>query len=116
MNKRIELLKSLHSRHKFDKVYVEGIAGFKDFVAELKRTTNLPVNEISNVKDKISNLETNSYKFESRRVHFNNKIEANLLEELIEQFTTNHPKHDDMRDAVLLAIKEEQGNVSSEVW
>lgn len=83
---------------------VEGIAGFKDFVAELKRKTNLPVREIDAVKDKITNLENKSHFFENRKVRLNKNIDKKLKDMLKHQLTTNHPKHDDLRDAVLLLL------------
>lgn len=104
MDGRIRLLQNLHDRDNFDEALIEGIAGFKDFVAEAKRRTTLPVKEINHVKDKISNLESKSYHFENGRVFINKNIPKPLLEKLIEQLTNNYPAHDDIRDAVLLTI------------
>lgn len=91
-------------------VKVEAIAGFKDFAAELKRRTNLPVKEIDQVKDKISVLESRSHYFQNGKVKISKDIPLEMREKIIYQLTTNHPKHDDLRDAILLGM-DENGNM-----
>jgi phage terminase large subunit-like protein len=91
------------------RVRIESIAGFKDFTAEVKRRTNLPVEEIDHVKDKITNLENKSHFFENGKVLINKNIDPKLKDKLIHQLTTNHPKNDDMRDAVLLGLDRSSG-------
>lgn len=88
---------------------IEGIAGFKDFVAEVRRRTNLPVREIDWVKDKITNLENKSHYFENGKVKLNKHIDPKLKDVLKYQLTTNHPQHDDLRDAVLLCLEDGSG-------
>ena len=83
---------------------VEAISGFQDFIAHLKKNTNLPIREITHVKDKISNLESKSGFFENRHVRISTAIPRATRDTLIYQLTTNHPKNDDLRDAVLLGI------------
>lgn len=92
-------------------VRIEAIAGFKDFAAEVKRRTNLPVVEIDVVKDKIANLENKSHYFQNRKVHLNKHISPKLKDMVKYQLTTNFPTHDDVRDAVLLALDEK-----SKLW
>ena len=94
---------------KVNKVRIESIAGFKDFTAEVIRRTNLPVDEIDHVKDKITNLQNKSHFFENGKVFINKNIDPVKKDKLINQLTTNHPKNDDIRDAVLLCIDEEGG-------
>lgn len=104
LNQRVNKFDNMNERHNFTQVPVEGIAGFRDFVAELKRRTSLPVKTIDSVKNKIANLERESSKFEAGRVSINKNIPPKLKNELIEQLLNNYPDHDDMRDAVLLAL------------
>jgi predicted phage terminase large subunit-like protein len=103
-DKRIRMVDNKHTVHKFRTVFVEAIAGFKDYCAELKRQTNVPVKEIDWVKDKITNLENNSSKFETGKVFISKAIPDKLRNELVYQLTTNIPRKDDMRDAVLVAL------------
>lgn len=93
---------------------VEGIAGFKDYVAELTRRTNIPVHEIDKVPDKITNLENKSHYFENKKVHLNKHIGFNsegkdLKDQLKFQLTVNHPRYDDLRDSVLLTLEASSG-------
>ena len=98
-----------YPKMKVNKVRIESIAGFKDFTAEVIRRTNLPVDEIDHVKDKITNLQNKSHFFENGKVFINKNIDPVKKDKLINQLTTNHPKNDDIRDAVLLCIDEEGG-------
>lgn len=105
LNSRISLLKRIKleepETRPIREMRIEGIAGFKDFVAEARRRTDLPIKEISKVPDKISHLENKSHYFENGRVFISNRIPKPLRDMLVHQLTTNHPKHDDLRDAVL---------------
>ena len=103
-DKRIKMVDNNHTLFKYRTVFVEAIAGFKDFCAELARQTNVPVKEIDWVKDKITNLENNSSKFENSKVSISMKIPEKLRNELVYQLTTNQPRHDDLKDAVLVAL------------
>ena len=102
--KRIRMVENKHRIFNYNNVYVEAIAGFKDYCAELKRQTNVPVKEIDSVKDKLTNLENNSSKFENGKVSISTKIPAKLRNELVYQLCTNSPRHDDIKDAVLIAL------------
>lgn len=106
-DKRLKAVETLHSRHRFHRVNVEAIAAFKDFANELKRTTSVPVREISFVKDKITRLENQSHKFENGKVFINSRIPEGLRNELVEQLINNFPNHDDIRDAVILCLEDE---------
>lgn len=103
-DKRIKAVENKHIIHKFRTAFVEAISGFQDFCAELARTTNVPVKQIDHVKDKITNLENNSSKFENGKVSISKHIPDKIRNELVYQLTTNHPRHDDLRDAVLVVL------------
>jgi hypothetical protein len=113
LDSRVRLLETICERqkHRFPvtKVRIESISGFKDFTAEVIRRTNLPVDEVDKVKDKITNLENKSHFFENGKVLVNKNIEPKLKDKLIYQLTNNHPKNDDIRDAVLLALDDLTG-------
>jgi hypothetical protein len=110
MDARVLLLKEINQEHpELSQANIEGIAGFKDFVAEVRRRTNVPVNEVDSVKDKISTLENKSHFFENKKVKINKNIDPKLKDMLKYQLTTNHPKHDDLRDSVLLTLDADSG-------
>lgn len=85
--------------------FIEGIAGFKDFVAEARRRTNLPITEVDKMPDKLAHLETKAWFFETEHIFINQNIDQKLKDEWIYQMTTNHPKFDDMRDATLIPLE-----------
>lgn len=82
---------------------IEGIAGFKDFVAKA-RGTGLPVREVGKVPDKMTNLENKSHYFENGRVRLSKRISKELRDMIVYQLTTNKPKNDDLRDGLLLCL------------
>jgi len=108
---RINTAQSLHHQYNFRSVIVEAISGFADFSSELKRLTNLPIKEIKSVPDKITNLGNNQAKFENHKVFIYNNIDIRKKQLLIEQLVTNYPTHDDMRDAVLLALNHQRNQI-----
>lgn len=106
LNERIELLieiKANADRH-INRAHIEGIAGFMDFAGEAKRKTDIPVNLVKQVKDKLTNLENKSGYFQNGRVFISKRIDPKLRKLLAYQLTNNHPNHDDARDAVLLVL------------
>jgi hypothetical protein len=96
-------------RRPITQVRVEAIAGFNDYADEIVRRTNLPMHRVDWVKDKISTLESKSHFFENGKVHLNRNIDSRLKDLLVHQLTTNHPKHDDLRDGVLLCLDDRAG-------
>lgn len=90
---------------KITRALIESIAGFKDFGAEARRRTSLPIRIIDHVKNKMANLENKSHHFENKRVFLNKNIDKKLKDMIKYQLTTNVPKHDDLRDAVLLPME-----------
>jgi hypothetical protein len=112
MDARIKLLEKIKSAQleigrPVTRANIEGIAGFKDFVAAARKT-GLPIREVDQVKDKITTLENKSYYFENGRVFLNKNLPKELKDEVVYQLTTNKPKHDDVRDGVLLTLPARQ--------
>ena len=93
------------NEHRVRRAFVEGIGGFKDFANQAKLRTSLPVEVVSWVKGKKANLSSKSGHFEFGRVHVSRDIPKPLREELLSQLTQNDPRHDDLRDAVLLCME-----------
>lgn len=90
-------------------IRIEAVGGFDDYAQTVINRTNLPVHRVEQVKDKITVLENKSHYFENRKVHLNKNIPEKFKDMLIHQLTTNHPKHDDLRDAVLLCLDDQSG-------
>ena len=97
---------SWHDREKPDIVKVEAISAFQAFTQELSRRSSMPLKTITSVKDKISRLEAQSAKFENKKVFINSHIPKIILDEFIEQLINNKPNHDDIRDALILALED----------
>lgn len=110
---RIEHLVGLNKRQpenqKVTSVEIEAIAGFDDYASEVIRKTNLPVHRVEWVNDKITVLMNKSHYFENGKVRCNKNIEPKEKDKLIHQLTNNHPKHDDVRDSVLLTLDDQTG-------
>jgi hypothetical protein len=108
---RVRLLEKIRedqpSERRISRAMIEAIGGFKDFAAEVKRRTALPVKEIDRVRDKISNLENKSRFFETQKVFLNKNIDLRLKDLLVHQLTINKPQHEDMRDALFLALDDD---------
>ena len=96
------------------RAFIEAIGGFKDFANQAKAKTSLPVDVISWVKGKKANLASKSGLFEFGKVHISKSIKKETRDELESQLTQNAPKHDDLRDAVLLCL--EAPNRSMKDW
>lgn len=95
-------------------VRIEAISAFDDYAQYVVTETNLPVDKIEWVRDKLTVLENKSHFFEHGKVHINAEIGTtsdgrDLKEMLVTQLTTNYPKHDDVRDAALLTLDDESG-------
>lgn len=89
------------------KVRVETISGFKDFGDLVASNVAVGCDLVDKVPDKITNLEKKSHYFQNHRVFLNRNIDEFLKKEIKHQLTTNHPRHDDIRDALLLALDDE---------
>ncbi len=120
LEKRVKLLQDISESqlardpaHPVQSVRIEAIAGFKDFAKEVVRKTNLPVRFVPEegkpLRDKIATLEIKSHFFENGKVRLNKNIDPKLKDLLRYQLTTNHPKHDDIRDAVLMCLDDDSG-------
>jgi hypothetical protein len=104
VNKIQEIQDAQPADRKITLCHIEGIAGFKDFVAEAKRRTNVPIREVDKVPDKLANLENKAWYFETSKIFLNQNIDAKLKDNWKYQMTTNHPRYDDMRDGTLLVL------------
>lgn len=89
--------------------HIEDNAGFQDFVDEVKRRTSLLVRGIKQNKDKITVLMNKAGVFERGQVHLSTRISPEMRDLILTQLTTNYPAHDDLRDALLLAIDDKTG-------
>lgn len=94
-------------------VNVETISGFADFGDRVAASVGVACTMIDHVTDKLTHLEKKSHYFQNRRIFLNRNIDPELKKALKHQLTTNHPKHDDLRDALLHALDDESANWSS---
>lgn len=94
-------------------VFVEGISGFADFGDRVAASVSVPCTVVDHVKDKITTLEKKSHFFQNRRIFLNKNIDPEMKKTLVHQLTTNFPKHDDLRDALLLCLEDESTNWAS---
>ncbi len=110
LDERVKKLLNISSNYggmrRIRQVRIESISGFQDYTAEVKRRTTLPVKEITWVKDKVAVLENKSKHFEFGQVRINKNLPQGIKDALVHQLTTNHPKHDDLRDALFLCLEE----------
>lgn len=106
INERKEILQRLHNKYNFHIFKIEAIAGFGDFAYMMKHNTNLPIKEITAVKDKISRLEMQGNKFENGKVLLNKNMNAEVMSEAIYQLINNEPEHDDIRDSIILGLED----------
>ena len=111
---RLDVAKAYCAGRPFERpvtaVNVECISGFQDFGDLVAKNVAVPCNLITKVPDKITHLERKSHYFQNRRIFLNRNIEPELKKALVHQLTTNHPKHDDLRDALLHALDDEGAN------
>lgn len=115
---RVDTVKELARGSRADrpvtKVRVETISGFKDVGDKIAASVSVPCDLVDHVADKITNLERHSSMFENKRVFINKNIDPALREEAAYQLTTNTPRHDDVRDAILLGLEDTE--ISWEAW
>jgi len=114
---QLERMQSMQNARGLDfrvrRAFVEGIGGFKDFGNQAKAKTSLPVEVVSWVKGKKANLAAKSGDFEFGRVHVSRDVDPKLRNLLRDQLTQNEPKHDDLRDAVLLCLEDKTLSMKS---
>ncbi len=94
-------------------VNVEAISGFADFGERVAASVAVPCKLITKVADKVTTLEKRSHIFQNKRIFLNRNIDSDLKRMLIHQLTTTAPKHDDIRDAVLLTLEDESSSWGS---
>jgi hypothetical protein len=95
------------------RAFIEAIGGFIDWGEQAKKRTGLPVELVKFVKGKIANLAACSGYFEFGKVHCSSAIDKKLRDTLVEQLTSNYPSHDDLRDAVLLCLRDSTTDMKS---
>ena len=110
--RNIESIKRMHSIYKFDMVKLEAIAAFQYLGQDIRRETDVPLRMIKTVKDKLTRLENISMHFESGNVYISKDIDLETRDYLIEQLINNKPSHDDLRDALILCLEEDQRQLS----
>lgn len=114
---RIDTVKGLMAGRPSDravtKVRIETISGFKDIGDRIAASVSVPCDLVDHVPNKITNLEKHSAIFENHRVFLNRNIASALKQELTHQLTTNIPRHDDLRDAVLLGLEDADASWAS---
>lgn len=104
---------NFYRRHIFHRLRIEEITAFQFISQELTRTTEVPIESVKCVTDKISRLEAQSRKFENGKVFINENIPVQLRNKLVEQLINNHPNHDDIRDAVIICLENESARIEN---
>lgn len=104
-------IEAISNKHGLNEVRIEAISAFQSFTQELRRTTGLPIKEITSVKDKISRLISVSSKFENYKVFLANNLNHQVKSELINQLINNTPDHDDLRDAIVGCLEDSTQDV-----
>ena len=111
LNERLDKAKEFAHNRPTDRpcteVRVEAISGFADFADSVAARVSVPCTSITHVTDKLTHLEKKSAIFQNKRIFLNKNIEPELKKILVEQLTSNHPKHDDLRDALLHSLDHE---------
>lgn len=105
-NANMNMVEQWDNRYQPDVFRIEAISGFKQLTDEVKRTKNVKLKAITTVKDKITRLELQSFRFENGKVFINSEMNKKEMDNLIEQLINNFPPHDDVRDAVIVAMEE----------
>ena len=105
-NANMNTIDSWNTRYNPSVFAIEAISGFKQLTQEVRRTKNIRLKEATTVKDKISRLEAQSFRFENRKVFINLEMDKKEADNLVEQLINNYPVHDDVRDAVILGMEQ----------
>lgn len=114
---RIDTVKELIAHRPVERpvsrVRVESVSGFADIGERIAASVSVPCDLVDHVPNKLTNLEKSSAIFENRRIFLNRNIDPALKTELTNQLCQNTPRHDDLRDSVLLALTEDTASWSS---
>ena len=105
-NDNMNMVEQWNNRYNPSMFAIEAISGFKQLTSEIKRTKNIRLKEVTSVPDKITRLEAQSFRFENGKVYINEEMSKKDLDKLIEQLINNYPEHDDVRDAVIVAMEQ----------
>lgn len=110
-NDNLNMIDSWNERYDPSIFAIEAISGFKQLTSEVKRTKNVKLKEVVAVKDKITRLEAQSFRWENGKVYINSEMSKKDINTLVEQLINNFPAHDDVRDAVIIAMEQIQTKV-----
>lgn len=113
LDKAKEMISNRPRERPATKVFVEGISGFEDFADRVAASVSIPCEVIKRVPDKILHLEKKSHYFQNKRIFISNRIAPDLRKLIEYQLTTNNPKNDDVRDALLHALEDESASWAS---
>lgn len=105
-NDNMNMVDSWNNRYNPDIFAIEGVSGFKQLTSEIRRTKNVKLKEVDTVKDKITRLEAQSFRWENGKVFINAEMPQKDLDTLVYQLINNFPEHDDVRDAVIIAMEQ----------
>lgn len=105
-NANMNMIDTWDNRYNPDVFRIEAISGFKQLADEVKRTKNVKLKALTTVKDKITRLELQSFRFENGKVFINSEMNKKEFDNLVEQLINNFPPHDDVRDAVVMCMEE----------
>lgn len=98
-----ELIKTIQSVVKSNRIYIEGKASGKSIIQQLKSSTNFNIIELQPKDDKITRLNAISPTIEGGRLFLIKSIWNDLL---LSEVCSNSPKNDDIRDVVTYAVNE----------
>ena len=105
-NANMNMIDSWNDRYDPDVFAIEGVSGFKMLTSEVRRTKNIKLREVDAEKDKITRLEAQSFRFENGKVHINSEMPQKDLDTIVYQLINNFPEHDDVRDAIIIAMEQ----------
>lgn len=103
-NENLIFIKQFCATNRIDRITIETNKG-QQLYDEIRRTTGAPIYGKHETRDKLERLRAQQAKFENGKVFISSLIPDTIAEEMIDQLTTNHAPHDDLRDALLLAIE-----------
>lgn len=105
-NDNMNMIDSWNDRYNPDIFAIEGVSGFKQLTDEVRRTKNVKLRAVGADKDKITRLEAQSFRWENGKVYINSEMSKKDIDTLVYQLINNYPEHDDVRDAVIIAMEQ----------
>jgi len=96
-----DLIKSIRTFIKSQRVYIEGKASGKSIIQQLKQSTNYNITQLNPTDSKIMRLNAIAPTVEGHRVSFELGV---WNEVLLQEVCSNYPQHDDLRDVFTYAV------------